>query len=236
MKLEINRDKTWAVAYDASLLDTPGPDQFSVEFWRSRQAINGEAVGRGSAWFIDAPYGPVVLRHYLRGGWAAAISRQHYFFTGVSSSRPFCEFHLLADLYQSGLPVPRPVAALCRHQGLFSTGAIITVRIPSSKTLADLLTAGAMSKDDWQTVGSCIRQFHDAGVFHADLNARNILLGSGRKVFLIDFDRARFNPGKAVNGKANLDRLKRSLLKLYTEKEMPALQLAWTELEAGYAS
>jgi len=235
MKLEIHRDRTWAIAYDAELLSEPRPDHFSVEYWQSRQAINGEAVGRGSAWFIDAPFGPVVLRHYLRGGWAAAVSRQHYFFTGVSGSRPFREFHLLADLHQSGLPVPRPVAALCRHHGLFSTGAIITVRIPSTETLADLLTGAAMSKDDWHSVGSCIRQLHDAGVWHADLNARNILLDSDRKVFLIDFDRARFNPGNAVNGKANLNRLKRSLQKLYSEKELPALQLAWTELEAGYA-
>jgi len=120
MKHETHREGSWAVAFDADLVETPGVEYFSVDFWRARQALNGEAVGRGSAWFIQAPFGPVVLRHFLRGGWAAAFSRESYFYTGVSASRPFREYHLLAELYAAGLPVPRPVAALCRHRGLLS--------------------------------------------------------------------------------------------------------------------
>ena len=115
MKHEVHKEKSWAVIYDACLMDLPGPDFFSVDYWRSRQAVKGEAVGRGSAWFIEIP-GPVVLRHYLRGGWAAKLSRQSYFFTGISRSRPFREFRLLSELFELGLPVPRPVAALCEHQ------------------------------------------------------------------------------------------------------------------------
>lgn len=234
MKHVINKEKSWAITYDASLLEVPGPDYFSVDFWRSRNALKGEAVGRGSAWFIEAPHGPVVLRHYLRGGWAATFSRQSYFFTGVSSSRPFREYQVLVELYAKGLPVPRPVAALCQHQGVISTGAIMTECITSSSTLADVLSGGDPVEDVWKRVGACIRKFHDAGVWHADLNARNILLDANHTVFLIDFDRARFHPGKPVDGEGNLNRLKRSLQKLWPADEMPALQLAWNELKAGY--
>jgi len=234
MEQVIHKEKSWAVAYDASLMGVPGPDYFSVDYWRARQALKGAAIGRGSAWYIEAPHGPVVLRHYLRGGWAATFSRQNYFFTGVSSSRPFREYHVLNELYAKGLPVPRPVAALCQHHGVVSTGAIITAHIQSTTTLADSLSGGGVAEDTWTRVGRCIRKFHDAGAWHADLNARNILLDEDLEVYLIDFDRARFNPGKPVNGEGNLNRLKRSLQKIWTLEKLPALQAAWNELKAGY--
>ena len=234
MEHVIHKENSWAVTYDASLMEVPGPDYFSVDHWRNREAVTGEAVGRGSAWFVETPHGPVVLRHYLRGGWAATISRQTYFFTGVTKSRPFREYHLLVELYAKGLPVPRPVAALCVHRGVRSTGAIMTACIPHAKTLADLLGAGETVVGICSKVGSCIRQFHDAGVWHADLNVRNILLDADLNVYLIDFDRARFNPGKPVNGAGNLKRLKRSFQKLSAAGEMSEQQSFWQELKAGY--
>lgn len=234
MKHVINKKSSWATVFDASILDDPGPDYFDVGFWRSREAVKGEAAGRGSAWFIDTPHGAVVLRNYLRGGWAAAISRQRYFFTGISNSRPFREYHVLAELYERGLPVPRPVAALCQHHGVISTGAIMTASITPSRTLADSFSDGGLLEGAWTKVGACIRKFHDAGVWHADLNARNILLSADQAVYLIDFDRARLTPGKPIDGEGNLKRLKRSLNKLWQTDEIPALQQAWTELKAGY--
>jgi len=196
--------------------------------------VTGEAAGRGSAWFIETPGGSVVLRHYLRGGWAAMVSRQNYLFTGVTNSRPFREYHLLVELFAIGLPVPRPVAALCRHHGLISTGAIMTACITHAKTLADILSGGGPGDGIWARVGACVRRFHDAGVWHADLNVRNILLDADQRIYLIDFDRARFSPGKAVNGGGNLKRLKRSLQKIWPAGQISALQQVWTELEAGY--
>jgi len=234
MQHEIHKGKTWDIVYDAALTAKPGVEYFNVGYWRSRRALSGEAVGRGSAYFVEADIGPVVLRHYLRGGWAAKLSRQHYIFTGASRSRPFREYHLLAQLYARGLPVPRPVAALCRHSGIVSTGAIVTVRIADTQTLADMMTGEGPGEGAWTGIGKCIRRFHDAGVWHADLNARNILLDGESRVFLIDFDRARFRPGVAVKGEGNLKRLKRSLVKFWPADEIHALQLAWTEFESAY--
>jgi len=238
MKSVIHKENSLAIAYDASLLEIPGVDFFSVDYWRSKQALEGEAVGRGSAWFINTAFGPVVLRQYLRGGWVAKISRQSYFFTTVSRSRPFREYHLLAALYDQGLPVPKPVAALCEFHGVISSGALMTARISSARTLADVLPGNNEGNDLdvglWESVGKCIHRFHEAGVWHADLNARNILLDENSQVFLIDFDRARFTPGKAVNGQGNLKRLKRSLTKLWPPGELSAMQAAWARLKAAY--
>lgn len=235
MRHIVNKQRSFAIAYDADLVDSPGVELFSPELWRTRRAIDGEAVGRGSTWFVNAPFGPAVLREYLRGGWVAKISRRNYFFTNVARSRPFREFDILTALFAQGLPVPQPVAALCEHSGLTSSGSIITMRIAHTCTLADILPGDPHRCDDaWENVGRCIRQFHRAGVWHADLNARNILLDREMKAYLIDFDRARLMGGTEVNGKRNLDRLRRSLEKLWPENQKTLLQPAWNRLQAAY--
>ena len=238
MKPVIHKEQSLGIVYDASRMELPSAEYFQAEYWTARGVLRGQATGRGSAWFIDAPFGSVVLRQYLRGGWVAKLSRKHYLFTSVSRSRPFREFSLLSALHELGLPVPRPLAALCEHRGVLSSGAIMTARIEGAQTLADVLpvvqTSADLSEKLWADVGECIRRFHMAGVWHADLNARNILLDTNSRVFLIDFDRARFTPGKAVNGENNLSRLKRSLVKLWPASPTPAMQPAWACLMAAY--
>jgi len=238
MKAVVEKGKSRAIIYDASIMDGVDAAYFSVDYWKRKDAIAGEAVGRGSAWFIDAPFGPVVMRKFLRGGWVAKLSRQSYFYSGVERSRPFKEFRVLVKLTELGLPVPRPVAAICEHRGLVSSGALITARIPDVTTLADLIIGNKVDPDSlvtlWERIGACIRQFHDAGVWHADLNARNILLDDQLQVFLIDFDRAKFSPDNAVDGAGNLNRLKRSLAKFWPADGVPDMQASWTLLEAGY--
>jgi len=233
-----HKEKTLAIVHDTGCMAVPDTKYFDMTYWRSQQALSGVAAGRGNAWFINAPFGPVVLRQYLRGGWAARVSREQYFFTTVQSSRPFREFHILAALLELGLPVPRPVAALCIHKGFLSSGALLTATISGATTLADTLpgagSRGVNIEAPWGSIGRCIRKFHKAGVWHADLNARNILLDSAQQVYLIDFDRARLTASKAINGEGNLNRLKRSLSKLWPVSDSQALHPAWEQLMAGY--
>nr|AIA86950.1 CAZy families GT30 protein [uncultured Idiomarina sp.] len=57
---------------------------------------------------------------------------------------------------------------------------------------------------------------HEAGVWHADLNAHNILLDTAGQPWLIDFDRAR-DYGEPLAHQlrvANMQRLRRSLEKV----------------------
>jgi len=232
MNTVVHKVPSLAIIYDADRMDVPAAETFTPEYWAAHNALQGEAIGRGSAWFIDAPFGPVVLRQYLRGGWAAKLSHSRYFFTTIERSRPFLEFDVLASLHELELPVPRPLAALCEHHGVLSSGALMTERIEGAQTLADLLPGATGSQ--WTDVGQCIRRFHQAGVWHADLNARNILFDAQSRVFLIDFDRARFTPGKSVNGDNNLARLKRSLVKLWPASQAEKLHPAWESLMEAY--
>src|SRR5207249_9241821 len=70
--------------------------------------------------------------------------------------------------------------------------------------------------------GRAIAGLHAAGVFHADLNLRNILVHAGAegvRVALLDFDRAWLGaaPLRAGARRRNLRRLARSLAKLDPE-------------------
>jgi 3-deoxy-D-manno-octulosonic acid kinase len=178
----------------------------------ARAMLTDARGGRGSVSFIALGPREFVLRRYLRGGWAARISRDRYLWLGEWRTRPFCEFRLLAELLQRGLPVPRPVAARYLRRQLTYSGELVTERLPGALPLAARWLAGRMRDEDWADVGRCIRRFHDAGAEHADLNANNIMLDGGGGVWLLDFDRGRLRKPGAWQERP-LARLARSLQK-----------------------
>lgn len=189
--------------------------------------------GRGAAWIVPARdgEGEWVLRHYRRGGLAARFSDDFYLWPGLTLTRPWREWQLLAELHALGLPVPRPVAARVTRAFLGYRGDLITRRIPAARSLAELIRTGAVPP--WPEIGVCIHRFHSAGVWHADLNAHNVLVDRDGSVWLIDFDRGeRRRPGPGWQ-QANLERLQRSLRKLGLEGGK--LQVAWGGLLGGYS-
>src|SRR5690606_26182180 len=130
--------------------------------------------GNGEEW---------VLRPYRRGGLVARLSEARYLWTGLERTRAFRELRLTADLHARGLPVPRPVAADVTRHGLTYSAALITVRLPGARALASLLENGEADDDLLQRVGATIRRFHDVGLDHVDLDARNLLVDEGGKVW-----------------------------------------------------
>ena len=219
------------IVYDADLIQQPGAHLFVAEAWESSGSVVGQAPGRSSALFLETGFGPAVLRHYFRGGWAARLSRDRYVYTGLERSRPIAEFHMLARLYKMGLPVPRPLAAQCLREGMFYSGDLMTRRLLDVIPLADLPDILQNDPAMWIATGACIRHFHDHGLVHADLNARNILVGSENTVYLIDFDRAQIRPGARNLFEANLKRLQRSLRKILGPGQ---LEQDWKYLQRGY--
>jgi 3-deoxy-D-manno-octulosonic acid kinase len=235
VKARSHKQGSLVIVYDADRVQQPGPELFDPGYWQRVGAVAGQAPGRGSALLLDTPFGAAVLRQYLRGGWPARISRDRYVFTGYERSRPVAEFRMLAALTDRGLPVPEPLAALCERTGLFYGGWLMTRRIPEVAPLADELPECAGDAALWRRTGRVIRRFHDAGVVHADLNARNILLGPGDSVYLVDFDRARLAAGNARAFAGNLMRLKRSLVKFWPAADQ-RLERCWSDLLAGYGT
>ncbi len=234
MKTRIHKQDSQVIVYDADRMEQPGADLFDADVWAKRGSVVGEAQGRGSALFLDTPFGPAVLRKYLRGGQAARISRDRYLFTGYGRSRPMAEFRMMEQLSQMGLPVPEPLAAMCLRDGAYYTGSLLTRRIMDVHALAELIELKRFDAPLWRAIGSTIRLFHDKGVVHADLNARNILVGPDRQVYLIDFDRARIREGDSRAFRANLKRLRRSLNKFWPEDSADRLEECWSLLTRAY--
>ncbi|EWG99660.1 3-deoxy-D-manno-octulosonic acid kinase [Halomonas sp. BC04] len=197
---------------DANLRPQITPQLFSPAHWRETDRVVGEAPGRGSSLFLDANGAQWVLRPYRRGGLMARIARQRYLWMGLERTRAFRELRLTAELYARGLPVPRPVAAAVTRHGLAYEAALITVRIPGARSLADRLIEHTASDELLEAVGRTIRRFHDNGLDHVDLNARNLLVDAQKKVWLIDLDRCRLRKAGSWQ-EANLRRLDRSLEK-----------------------
>jgi tRNA A-37 threonylcarbamoyl transferase component Bud32 len=68
-----------------------------------------------------------------------------------------------------------------------------------------------------RAVADAVARMHDAGILHADLNLRNLLVretAGAPEVFVIDFDRARVHPELSLDERlGNLFRLDRSAQK-----------------------
>jgi len=177
----------------------------------------------------------LVLKHYHRGGLVASVLGDRYFGTRPERSRAFREWRLLHAMRRLQLPSPVPVAASVTRHGLFHRADLVTLRIDDTRTLADALLSGPLDRRGWQAVGRCIRRFHDHNVWHADLNARNILLGAAGEAHLIDFDRGRFRYLGDTWKAANLARLQRSLLKFRSQHEgFNFTEDDWQALLRGY--
>ncbi|MGP4844783.1 3-deoxy-D-manno-octulosonic acid kinase [Marinobacter sp. 1Y8] len=203
---------------------------FDPEFWGTA-ATPVDSGGRGSAWFLQTPAGALVLRSYLRGGFVANVMQSSYLYLGKQSVRSFAEFRLLDTLYDRGLPVPEPVAARYEKTGpRFYRAWILVRRIDGVSPLGEIYDQ--IDDAHWRRIGVLVRRFHDAGVFHSDLNCFNVLVQADND-YLIDFDKckllARGLPEKWKMG--NLKRLARSLVKVAGES---FVQRVWPLILTGY--
>jgi len=223
------------ILFDAACIDAPGTEFFDAEHWHAQNALVSVAQGRGAVCIFRFQDRIFVLRHYRRGGLVAKLSDDRYQWSGLEKTRAWREWRLLAEMYQQGLPVPRPVAARVQRHGLFYSADLVTLCLPDVTPLADLLMQQEMTEAQWQLLGTTIKRFHREGIFHADLNARNILLDPAGQVFVIDFDKGeRRTPASGWQGE-NLERLHRSLNKFKNNEARFHFKVRdWKSLLAGY--
>ncbi|MGM0544905.1 MAG: 3-deoxy-D-manno-octulosonic acid kinase [Pseudomonadota bacterium] len=214
---------------DEASTHQPHPALFRADYWRERELIVGEAPGRGNSLFLQATDSEQwVLRPYRRGGLIAKLSEKNYLWIGAERTRAFRELRLTASLYDQGLPVPRPVACCVTRNGLTYEAGLLTVRVPAARAFASVLEEGGAHKALLMSIGAMVKRFHQAGLDHVDLNARNILIDAHETPWLIDLDRCRLRQSGRWQ-KTNLDRLARSIRKF-----SPAT--AFSPISQGYHS
>ena len=224
-----------AILIDATQTAQVEERWFEPAHWRAHGAQEIHGSGRGCAWFINLPSGACVLRHYRRGGLVARVLGDRYLWSGAERTRAFAEWRLLAGMRDLGLPVPAPIAARYVRHGWYYRADLITARIANSQTLAERLAQSQIDPMLMQRIGGTIADFHAAGVFHADLNAHNVMVNHER-IHLLDFDRGeRRAPARAWQ-QANLTRLRRSLHKLTVQAGKGAMfdERLWQALLQSY--
>lgn len=231
------------ILFDAQLGVEPKLHWFMPIYWAQLDVVQAELGGRGAALLVDPELSLKdayrgerwVLRHYQRGGWVARLSDDAYIYTGAERTRPFREWRLLAELHAEGFPVPRPIAARFSRIGPVYRGDLITAEVPDALTLTESLAE--QRPVDWADIGRTLRSFHRRGVFHADLNAHNLLLDGSGGVHVIDLDKGAIRSTAQSWPSENLARLRRSLDKVAAEDRRIRFEASdWSALKDAYDS
>lgn len=231
---ELQRGNAW-YCYNDELLDQDCSRLFDSEWLQA--CGRGCLSERGKALMFESRGLEMVFKCYRRGGMIGRFVEKSYLFGRLETTRMWREFQLLREMRSMGLPVPRPVAARCvRSSPLAYSGELITEKVADSKTLAETLCEAPLDDETWTRLGKLISRFHQRNVYHADLNANNILLTSTDQIYLIDFDKSEIRSRlRSRDAAANVRRLRRSLLKL--QGRLPVFHFSphdWQSLEKGY--
>lgn len=177
--------------------------------------------GRGPVYAVPSSEGLWVVRHYRRGGAVAPILGDRY--VRGTAPRPFREAVASERVRARGVETPRVVAAAVYRTGPLYRGDLVTELVPDAEDLATVLFGPGQSglagtatrKQALREAGAVVAGLARAGVRHADLNAKNILLrwmGGAPTGYVLDLDRATVSPHR-ISPDPMLRRLRRSLRK-----------------------
>ena len=226
-------DQQWILSAPDLAITT---DWFDSCYWQAQGQMLGQSRGRNITWFVGEKDAPMVLRHYYRGGLIGKLIEDIYFYTGLKSTRAYREYQLLLELEKRQLPACRVVAARVVRHGLYCRADLLMKMVAGGQDLVALLTKAPFSESQWQAIGRMIAKFHQQCVYHADLNAHNILLDGDGQPCLIDFDRGEIKEAKGDWCQDNLDRLLRSFNKEKAQLDNFHFELNdWQSLMSGYA-
>lgn len=175
--------------------------------------------GRGRPLVLKIEGKRLVIRRYRHGGLLRGLTGELL----AGGGRPLRELAVLERARTDGIPVPLALGVFL-YPALAGTvrGELVTECIPDSADLLSMLQGARASSGEAAEIirpaGRLIARAHQAGLYHADLNLKNILIrksASGTEAYLLDLDRSFFRPQLSRPEKArNLLRLYRSYLKM----------------------
>ncbi len=130
--------------------------------------------GRAALARLDSPLGPLVVRECRKGGLLRFLRGRRFH----GRFRPLDELVLDRRCLGAGVPVPEAVGAVVLKAWHGWRGFLLTREVEAAEDLESWLygRCGATSREVLLAAGRAVRRLHDAGVSHADLHAKNLLL------------------------------------------------------------
>ncbi|HEU4340193.1 MAG TPA: lipopolysaccharide kinase InaA family protein [Candidatus Binatia bacterium] len=183
--------------------------------------------GREKLRAIRLPDGEIALvRAYRHGGLLRAVTGR--LFLGWPP-RPFRELAVTEELRHRGIPTVEVYGAcVTKVWGPLYRGWIVTRQLAGAQDLWMALRTGFLCElgtgEVLRAVARSVRMLHREGVYHCDLNLKNILVRrerGGVRGYIIDFDRAKLLLGDLPPplARRSLRRLLRSIRKLDPERK-----------------
>jgi len=162
----------------------------------------------------------MIIKHYEHGGLFRKITKDIF----LGSSRPFRELAILEAAGQKGIPVPEVLAAsVDRIFGPFHKGEIVYKEIPDSANLLEYLKGLnerpmgekiSLKREIINSLAQAIKKMHTSGIYHADLNVKNVLIqnrGEAPRIYIVDFDCSKIKKNLSLRVRIkNLARFNRS--------------------------
>ncbi|MCP3900914.1 MAG: hypothetical protein GY707_14510 [Desulfobacteraceae bacterium] len=137
--------------------------------------------------------GPIVIKHYTRGGFVSYVNKDRYLFSNKSRSQ--LEFNFLLDAIKAGVSVPEPIA-YSNTDDLFYKAWLITKEIKNSKNFVELcLNEKDKAVSLLPLICKNINKLLLNSIHHVDLHPGNIILDELDKPFILDFDKACYFSG-----------------------------------------
>lgn len=180
---------------DEEVLSNLDPRLFDPDHCESIDGSVRINEGRGQAVAFPLGSKSLILKHYRRGGLIQRISQDSYIWTGLSRTRAWREFDLLILMRQLELPVPQAYACRVEKHGPCYRARMLVELIGNNGSMLQRVREGHAAEIDWVETGRAIGTFGRHCIFHADLNASNILVDATNQLYLIDFDRGRCMKG-----------------------------------------
>lgn len=168
--------------------------------------------------YLDDQGSLLMWKRCLRGGWLSHLIKDRHW----NPMRFVTEMKLCQQVNQSGIPTSKILAVAASRAGIGFRVELLIELETGVQTLLELLGDPAVSSEQRQlfldSTSDTIRDFHEHGWLHGDLNLMNVLLQkTGEeeyKAFLVDLDPGGLGP--AANRLSNLTRLVRSYRKSRT--------------------
>lgn len=238
----------WAFAVEEALpwLQEVLASGTTLHDWAAAQEDRRDLAGRGAVYSVPAPAsGPDVrtrwvVRHYYRGGAVARWLHDRYL--SVGKPRPLAEACAAHEARERGIYTPAAVAGAVYPAGAFYRADLVTEEIPDAADLAAVIFGDGPTRLDADAcltaAGRLVRSLERSGLFHPDLNAKNVVLRpaeDGLQAWLVDLDRCCVREkGVPAPAQAMRQRLERSLRKFGRTTGRPLGRPQWAALRAGW--